>query len=42
MVFIDQEKAYDKVPRMSFGGVCRSTKSQQSTLPLLMICTIML
>jgi hypothetical protein len=27
---------------MSCGGLCRSTKSQQSTLPSLSICTIML
>jgi hypothetical protein len=42
MVFIDLEKAYDKVLGMSYGGPCRSTKSQQSTLPSLRICTIML
>jgi hypothetical protein len=42
MVFIDLEKAYNKVSRMSCGGPCRSTKFQQSTLPSLRICTIML
>jgi hypothetical protein len=42
MIFIDLEKDYDKVTRMSCGGLCRSTKSHQSTLPSLRICTIML
>jgi hypothetical protein len=42
IVFIDLEKAYDKVSRNAMCGLCRSTKSQQSTLPLLRICTIML
>jgi hypothetical protein len=42
MIFINLEKVYDKVPRMSCGGHCRSTKSYQSTLPSLRICTIML
>jgi hypothetical protein len=27
MIFIDLKKAYDKVARMSCGGLCRSTKS---------------
>jgi hypothetical protein len=42
MIFIDLEKAYDKVARMSRGGLCRSANSHQSTLPSLRICTIML
>jgi hypothetical protein len=41
MVFIDLEKAYDKVSR-NVGGLCRSTKSQQSILLSLRICTIIL
>jgi hypothetical protein len=40
MVFIDLEKTYDIVPRNV--GLCRSTKSQQSTLLSLRIYTIML
>jgi hypothetical protein len=42
MVFIDLEKAYDKVRMSCGGGLYRSTKSQQSTLPLLRICMIIL
>jgi hypothetical protein len=42
MVFIDLEKAYDNVTRNDMCGLCRSTKFQQSTLPSLRICTIIL
>jgi hypothetical protein len=42
MVFIDLEKHMTKCLGRSCGGLCRSTKSQQSTLPSLRMCTIML
>jgi hypothetical protein len=39
MIFIDLEKAYDKILRISCGGRLNRNESQQSTLPLLRICT---
>jgi hypothetical protein len=37
-----KKESMTKCLGMSYGGLCRSTKSQQSTLPSLRICTIIL
>jgi hypothetical protein len=42
MIFIDLEKTYDKYQEISCGGRLKKNESQQSTLPLLRICTQML
>jgi hypothetical protein len=42
MIFIDLEKVYDKIPRNIMWWALEINESQQSTLPLLRICTQML
>jgi hypothetical protein len=42
MIFIDLEKAYDKILEISYGRHLKRNESQQITLPLLMICIQML
>jgi hypothetical protein len=39
MIFIDLDKVYDKIPRNIMWWLLEKKNSQQSTLPLLRICT---